>query len=284
MKIYEKNSSVFLEDAENFNIEQIFTCGQCFRFHKTDDNRFEGVAFGRYLSVSQIENLVVIHNCTIDEFKSVWNDFFDIDTDYGSLSNSLSVDDIMIEAVKYGNGIRILKQDLFECIISFIISQNNSIPNIQRVVERICENYGDCIGTVYGRKQYSFPSPQQLARASVDDLTKLKCGYRAAYIFEFVNKVIKNEFNIQSVFDMSTSDARRCLMSCKGIGGKVADCILLFCYHKFDVFPTDVWVKKAMKDLYNTEVKDIDAFSNDYFGKNRGLAQQYLFYYKRSNG
>ena len=283
MKIYEKNSSVFLEDAENFNIEQIFTCGQCFRFYKTDVNRFEGVAFGKFLSVSQIGDVVTIHNCTFDDFDNLWNVFFDFNTDYGVLSSELMLDDVMKNAVEFGKGIRILKQDLFECVISFIISQNNSIPNIQRVIERISQKYGDFIGIYNNIPRYSFPSPEQLSKSTERELAELKCGYRAGYIYEFVQRIINGELDLNEIASLNSDDGRKILMSYKGIGGKVADCILLFCYHKFDVFPTDVWVKKAMKNLYNIEAKDIDSFSMNYFGKNRGLAQQYLFYYMRSN-
>ncbi len=282
MKVYEKNSSVFLEDTENFDIKQTFTCGQCFRFHEYDNGFFEGVAFGKYLGISQIGNLVVIHNCTLEEFESTWKPFFDLDTDYGMISKSLSKDGIMKKAIDFGGGIRILKQDMFECIVSFIISQNNSIYNIERVVERICEKYGTEIGVYNGKTRYSFPTPEQLSKATVDELTELKCGYRADYITGFTNAVVKGDFDIEDLSHIDTEAAKDKLLSVKGIGNKVADCILLFGYHKFDVFPTDVWVKKAMADLYSVDVKNIDSFSNDYFGKYRGLAQQYLFYYKRS--
>ncbi len=283
MKIFERNGSVFIEGAENFDIAQIFTCGQCFRFNRVDDNRFEGVAFGRFLSVSHVDNIVVIHNCNMEEFDSIWSVFFDMDTDYAKISSEFCVDDVMKKAFCFGSGIRILKQELFECIISFIISQNNSIPNIQRVIERICEEYGSFIGEFSGMRRFAFPSPEQLYEATEADLAKLKCGYRASYIKEFVERVVTEKIDLNNISNMPSSKAREYLMSFKGIGGKVADCILLFCYHKFDVFPTDVWVKKAMLDLYGVENKDIDRFSAEYFGKYRGLAQQYLFYYKRTN-
>ncbi|MDY6314927.1 MAG: DNA-3-methyladenine glycosylase [Clostridia bacterium] len=282
MKVYEKNSSVFLENAENFNIKQIFECGQCFRFHAYDSDYFEGVAFGKYLGISQIGNLAVIHNCTLDEFNTVWKGFFDFDTNYGKISSSLAKDDIMKKAISFGGGIRILKQDMFECIVSFIISQNNSIYNIERVVERISEKYGTPIGIYNGKLRYAFPTPQQLSKATAEELTALKCGYRAEYITGFTKAVANGEFDIESLDKMPADEAKEKLMAFKGIGNKVADCILLFGYHKFDVFPTDVWVKKAMADLYAVDVKNINAFSNEYFGKYRGLAQQYLFYYKRS--
>lgn len=282
MKIYEKNSSVFLENAENFDIRQIFTCGQCFRFHEYDNGFFEGVAFGKYIGISQIGNLTVIHNCTLNEFNSVWYDFFDLSTDYATISSRLAKDDIMKKAVKFGHGIRILKQDAFECIISFIISQNNSIRNIERVVERICVKYGSPIGIFNGKMRYAFPSPSELSKATVEELTELKCGYRAEYIFGFTKAVCEGKIDINSLFSKTSAEAKNKLLKFKGIGNKVADCILLFCYHKFDVFPTDVWVKKAMSDLYSVDVKNIDSFSEDYFGSYRGLAQQYLFYYKRS--
>lgn len=282
MKVYEKNSSVFLEDAENFNIRQTFECGQCFRFHEYDSGYFEGVAFGKYLGISQIGNLAVIHNCTVDEFNTVWKSFFDFDTDYGRISSSLAKDDIMKEAISFGGGIRILKQDMFECIVSFIISQNNSIYNIERVVERICERYGTPIGIFNGKQRYAFPTPYQLSKATVEELTALKCGYRAEYITGFTKAVANGEFDIEALDKQTSDEAKEKLLAFKGIGNKVADCILLFGYHKFDVFPTDVWVKKAMADLYSVDVKNIDRFSNEYFGKYRGLAQQYLFYYKRS--
>lgn len=277
------NNSYTTKVPENFDLDKIFDCGQAFRFRKGEDGCFTGVAFGRVLKISQSEDTITLYDTTEEEYLSVWKDYFCMDTDYAEIDKILSTDEEINKAISYGKGIRILSQETWEMIITFIISQNNNIPRISKLVETLCENYGRKL-EYEGKTYYTFPTPEELSKATEEELTALKFGYRAGYITGFTKLVISKEFDIPALTALPTAEARKMLLSVKGIGGKVADCILLFGLGRYEVCPHDTWIKKALTEKYNienvNEKKGYDLVTAKW-GRYAGIAQQYLFYAQR---
>ena len=266
-----------IKRPENFDLEHIFNCGQCFRFnkHKDKQNTYFGVAFGKYLEISQDDDKVYFHNTTEDDYRTHWHSFLDLDSDYKSIISSFSDDEVLSEAAAFSGGIRILKQDPWETLCSFIISQNNNIPRIKGIIENMSRAYGQEMTTASGDKFYSFPTPGALVDAGEEKIFELKTGFRAKYIYDAAYKVESGEVDLKSIFDMNLDTALNTLMSIKGVGPKVASCVLLFGFSKYDAFPIDVWVKKILSNYY------ADGISTHLSGKYAGIAQQYLFYYER---
>ena len=285
MKVYEKDNCVILEDMTDFLPSHTFDCGQCFRWEMTDDETYVGIAFGKVIKVNFDSKNIILTNTSMDDYENVWKDYFNIDNDYSLIKNTLSSDPTLKTAIDFGWGIRILNQDVFECLISFIISTQNAIPRIKKIVAKLCMLFGEKIeyeNNVY----YSFPTPEKLSSLDVFDLEPLKAGYRAQYILDAAKKVASGEVDLNSLFDMTTSDAKKELMKIKGVGPKVSDCVLLFSLKKYDAFPIDVWIGRVMKKFYLDEkatMKQIEECSKDKFQNLGGFAQQYLFYYAREN-
>jgi len=279
-----ENNNYSVEVTENFSLTKIFDCGQAFRFRQTDnEGEFVGVAFGRVLKLRQQENMLTLYDCTEDEYTEIWKDYFCMDTDYAEIDEIISTDDSIKEAIIYGKGIRILRQELWEMIITFIISQNNNIPRIGKLVEALCENYGREL-ELDGKIYYSFPTPEELSAATEEDLTEMKFGYRAGYITGFTKAVVDGSFSLDELNSLDTPAARKMLLSVKGIGGKVADCILLFGMGRYEVCPHDTWIKKALSEKYNIEnVNERKGYElvTEKWGQYAGVAQQYLFYAQR---
>lgn len=265
----------------HFDPVQVFTCGQCFRWYMCEDGSFTGVAFGKVLNVLKQDSDIYLKNCTKEDFLTVWKDYFDLDRDYGKITNALSHDKTLKTAASYGSGIRILRQDFFEALISFIISANNNIPRIQGIIGRLCRIYGKSV-SYNGETFYSFPSPDSLKGVTEEALAPLRSGYRAKYIVNAVKSFLNGEIDTEKIKHLSVSDARRELCKISGVGPKVADCILLFSFGRFDAFPTDVWVKRVMNELYGCEEKDAAKTGFHLFGESAGIAQQYLFYWRRA--
>ena len=285
MKIVEKDNSIEILDITDFNPEHIFMCGQCFRWDETEDKSYTGVAFGKVINVSAFENRIIIKNTTKSEFESIWKCYLDLDTDYSQIKKTFSEDVHISRAMDFGWGIRILNQDVFECLISFIISTQNTIPRIKKIVSRLCEKYGNKLE--YDNKTYyTFPGLDELIDVTEDELAFLKAGYRASYIVDAIRKLENGEVSLENIGNMTYADAKKELMKIKGVGPKVADCVLLFSCGKKEAFPIDVWVKRTMQTLYLNEKaseSNISDFANNYFGTYAGVAQQYLFYYAREN-
>ena len=261
----------------DFDLVHTFECGQCFRWNKDENENYVGVVGDSVITVRQ-EKDVFEFDCT-DEL--LINSYFDFDKNYTEIKNKLSLlDDILKKAIPAGYGIRLLKQNSWEALVSFIISANNNIPRIKKIIESLCLNFGKEI--VYNNKTYySFPEADVLSELSVEQLDVIKSGFRAKYIIDAAKKVSEGIVNLNEVYDMDTSVAREYLKQIKGVGNKVADCILLFAYQKYDVFPKDVWIKKVLSDLYGVDEKNFDIFVEEHFGNLAGFAQQYLFYYMR---
>lgn len=223
------------------------------------------------------------------EIKEIVTDYFDLNRNYSEIKEKLSkIDENVNLSIKYGDGIRILNQDLWETIISFIISANNNIPRIKGIIERLSEKYGKEIKW-NGEKYYTFPTPEELQNASVQDFRDLGTGFRDIRLYETTKMVLEKKVDLVDLYNLNTLDAREKLLSLSGVGPKVADCILLFSdLKRFDVFPIDVWVRRVMNELYiknpdenKVNKKDIAKIAKEKFGDLEGLAQQYLFYWKR---
>lgn len=270
--------------SDDFIPRHIFECGQCFRFAPQQDGSYTVVAKGKVINVSKKDEAIILKNATDNDVADIWYDYFDLGTDYSKIKKSLSIDKHLKESVKYGNGIRILNQDLWECIISFIISANNNIPRIQGIIERFCERYGEKI-TAFGSTYYSFPDADRLSSVKKEDLSFLRAGYRDSYLIDAIYKVSSGEINLENIKNLNTTEAKKELLKIKGIGNKVADCILLFGNGRNETFPVDVWVKRSVGALYADEIKDmsIHEFAKNKFSDLAGYAQQYLFYYMREN-
>jgi N-glycosylase/DNA lyase len=275
MNIYESENKIIIENIEYFNLSDTFDCGQCFRFNKTGDI-FEGVAFGKYLRIYQADEKIYLET-NPEDFNNIWRNFFDIDRDYKKIFETLRQDEILKKASNFCPGIRILRQEPFECLISFIFSQNNNIPRIKKIIGRLCENFGEKI--IAGDKiYYTFPNADKIANLTLEDLDVIKSGFRAKYILGAAKKVASGEIDLNSIYKMTASDGAEYLKQIKGVGDKIAACVLLFGYNKLDAFPVDVWIKKAIEKYYPAGF--------DYkktFGEYAGIANAYLFYYEREN-
>ena len=263
--------------AKDFNIEQIAESGQCFRWNKIGDMEYRGIVGKNVCEVKQTLNEIVVNGISEEEF----NDYFDINRDYGEIKKFYSKDKILTEAIKYGEGIRILKQDKFETLISFIISANNNIPRIKKSVEAICLNFGEKIKDGF----YSFPTPEDLSLATIEDLTRCGVGFRAKYIYNTCRDIL-NGFDLEAVSKLSTIECKKELMKLMGVGPKVAECIMLYSMQKFDSFPVDVWIKRIMEELYIKEEvsnSEVGRIAQEKFPLYPGIVQQYLFFFGREN-
>jgi len=261
----------------DFDLIHTFECGQCFRWNQSQDGSYIGVIKGQVILIKQQKDNFVAYCKNEDALK----EYLDLNRDYSKLKSIISsLDDILPRAVESGYGIRILKQDPWETLVSFIISSNNNIPRIKKIIEKLCQEYGNKID-YNGERYYSFPSADIISKLSLEDIDIIKSGFRGKYILDAANKVNSGEIDLDIVYNLDTPTAREYLKQIKGVGNKVADCILLFAYQKFDVFPKDVWIKKVLNELYAVDEKDFDVFVQEHFGDVAGFAQQYLFYYMR---
>lgn len=276
------SDGIVIKGAVDFELKHIFDCGQCFRWNEEEDGSFTGVTQGRAVRFIKEGNDVYIKGGKIED-KDLWIEYLDLCRDYGEIKDKLSQDPVLCEAIKHGEGIRILNQEPFEIVISFIISANNRIPMIKRAVNKISREFGKKI-EFEGREYYSFPEPAELSKASVEELKKCGCGFRAPYIVETTRKIADGSVDLYAIKNMNTDRAHNELIKLKGIGPKVADCILLFSMGKYDTFPVDVWVKRVMQYFYlapDVSLKKIRDYGREKFQELSGFAQQYLFYYAR---
>jgi len=279
-----------IKNCKSFKVKDIFECGQCFRWNEEPDGSYTGIFGHNVLNVKEEKDIVITGICD-GNIEDICKNYFDLDRNYEEIKETLSlIDDNMKESIKYGEGIRILNQDLWEMIISFIISANNNIPRIKGIIERMSAKYGQEI-KFRGTSYYTFPTIDELSQASVKDLKDLGLGFRDRYVYETTKKIKEGKINLDNLKQEPTNEVRKQLLTLTGVGPKVADCIMLFSTLKrFDVFPVDVWVRRVMNDLYihnedETKVnkKQIQEIARDKFGALEGIAQQYLFYWKRES-
>lgn len=270
MEVFSEKNNIIVR-AHNFDLDQIFGCGQCFRFEKKD-GVYTGVALGKQLSLKQDGDTVILYNTTPEEFEGKWKSYFDLDRDYAAIIRELSFDKRIRTAVEKTGGIRILRQDGWETLCSFIISQNNNIPRIKKIIASLCVLLGEAIGD----SVYTFPTAQKIAEAGVMALAPINSGYRAGYIYDAAKKVSEGVVDLETLPKLSYPEAKEKIKTIKGVGDKVADCALLFGFGFYEAFPKDVWVKRVIQNYYGAD------FTPEYFGKYAGIAQQYLFYYERN--
>ena len=278
-----------IENQESFEPKHIFECGQCFRWNLEDDGSYTGVFNENVLNVKKEKDEVQFKGAVNGNIKKIVDEYFDLKRDYSKIKKELSeIDENLNLSIKYGNGIRILNQDLWETIISFIISANNNIPRIKGIIEKMSKKYGKEI-YYNGTKYYTFPRPEDLENVTVEDFRNLGVGFRDIRLYKTTQMILENKIDLKSLYKEPTTIVKEKLLTLSGVGEKVADCILLFSTLKrFDVFPIDVWVRRVMNELYiknedETKVnkREIQKLAYEKFGKLEGLAQQYLFYWKR---
>lgn len=257
-----------------------FDCGQCFRWEKQPDGSYIGVANSQVVRISAEGDTVTIDGCSHDDYESFWKRYLDADRDYSLIKNELTVNETMKSAIEFGSGIRILRQDFFEALISFIISQRSSIPKIKSCVEKLCRHCGEEI-LFEGKTYYSFPNAQRIAALSEEDIRSLGVGYRAPYILRAAQAVSEGDIDTDFLEKADTSAAREKLLSLHGVGDKVCDCVLLFSLGKYDLFPSDVWIKRVMAEEFETN--DAKTSGESLFKNYSGFAQQYLFYWRKYN-
>ena len=284
-----KEQKYKLKNVKSFELRDIFECGQCFRWNKQEDGSYTGVFKNNVLNVKKNKDEIIFEGICENEIQQTVENYFDLNRNYEKIKEQLSkIDQNMKMSIEYGNGIRILNQDLWETIISFIISANNNIPRIKGIIERLSEKYGDEI-KYKGNKYYTFPTPEQLKNVTVEEYRKLGLGFRDIRLYETTKMILNKQVDIENMKNNpNTIEVREELLKLSGVGPKVADCILLFSdLKRFEVFPIDVWVRRVMNDLYiknedETKVnkKQIEKIANEKFGDLAGLAQQYMFYWR----
>ena len=285
-----KKQKCIIENQNSFELKDIFECGQCFRWNEQEDGSYTGIIKDGIINVKKENEDIIFTGICDRDIQEIVYEYFDLNRDYEQIKKQLSnVDEYLKTSVEYGKGIRILNQDLWETIISFIISANNNIPRIKGIIERLSKTYGQEIEW-NGEKYYTFPTPEELKDVTVEDYRKLGTGFRDIRLYETVHMILDKKVNLEEMQNNSnTLEVREQLLTLSGVGPKVADCILLFSTLKrFEVFPIDVWVRRVMNELYiknedETKVnkKEIEKLAHAKFGNLAGIAQQYLFYWKR---
>ncbi|MBU5427730.1 8-oxoguanine DNA glycosylase [Tissierella pigra] len=282
--LIEEQGKIIIKDIKNFDPKHIFECGQAFRWYVEEDNSYTTIAYGKVLNVKKDGNDIILSDTNMEDFNNIWYRYFDLERDYNEIKKQLSKDPILADAINFGEGLRILNQEPFEMVISFITSANNQIPRIKKSIELMSKNYGEKIDEKY----YSFPTPQSLSKVNPEDLKEIcKVGFRGERIVETAKIIAKGELNLNSIFNLNRDEGKELLMTLPGVGPKVSDCILLFAFNKDEAFPVDVWVKRVMEYFYlkeETNVKHIGEHGARIFGSLAGFAQQYLFYYARELG
>lgn len=278
-----EEKQMIIKNPEAFELEDIFECGQCFRFNLNETGSYEGVACGKKLKLTKNDKDIVLENVTELDYHNIWKKYFDMDRDYVSIMEQLSEkDEIIREAVKYGKGIRILRQEPWETLISFIISQNNHIPRIKKCIEVLSEKFGNKISDGV----FAFPTFEQLADIKLSELESVKLGYRAEYILQTAKAIAKDGGKtFKASMEADNKELNEYLLSLKGVGPKVANCIMLFGYGRMDRFPIDVWIRRVMHELYEireNDFKKMTCYAREKFGEYGGIAQQYLFYYMKN--
>ncbi|NLM13837.1 MAG: N-glycosylase [Epulopiscium sp.] len=285
MRYKQIEDKIIMDAMDSFEIEQILECGQCFRFRKLAPNDYVIVAWGKVLRILQTKDEIIFYPTSPEEFENLWSSYFDLDKDYDIIKQHLAEKDIhLAEAVQFAPGIRILRQEPWECLISFIISQNKQIPHIKQVVENISRMFGRYICNFEGYDYYAFPTVEELSVAKEEDIRACKAGFRAPYIMDACQKIKNKEVELEKLVYLPYEEAKKELLKIKGVGSKIADCVLLFGIGHEEAFPIDVWVKRIMEYFYfdkDTNSNEIQAFAKDYFGNLAGISQQYLFYYAR---
>ncbi|MGL4454000.1 MAG: DNA-3-methyladenine glycosylase family protein [Sarcina sp.] len=298
------DNSVTLKGVKNFDLEQTLECGQCFRWEKVAENNYIGVAFNRVLEAIQDGNTITFYNTNEQDFQNIWMKYFSLNRDYTKIKTQLSEDPTLREAIEYGSGIRVLNQEPFEMVISFIISARNSVPMISKTVNEISKRWGEKL-EYNGKEYFAFPKKEVLAKITIEEMKDAGGSFRSRYIIDTSDKITKCEeikagklsiddqekflelYDLDRIISLDDEECHKALQNYSGIGSKVADCIMLFSMEKTSAFPVDRWVQRAMMHFYNARdlsLPKIRIFGRDRFGEFAGAAQQYLFYYTKEKG
>lgn len=266
----EKDGNVYVSGVCHFSLEETFDCGQAFRWEPFDDTSWIGIALGRKLRVGLNDGIITLYDCSLSEYEEKWRAYLDIDRDYGEIISIISANEVLKNAAEQNKGIRVLKQDKWEALCSFIISQNNNIPRIKGIIGRLCENFGNPLAD----GGFTFPTAERIASLTPEDLAPIRSGFRARYIIDGAKKYLNGEINLELIASADIDTARNELMKITGVGVKVADCTLLFGFQRIDALPKDVWIKRAIEEYFNGSFPEC---AKGY----EGIAQQYLFNYIR---
>lgn len=270
-------------DVKNFNLHDTVTCGQIFRFDVLDDGSYTVVLSDRVVNLKLDGDSLIVDSNNMDDIENVIRRYFDLDFDYDFINESLiSLDPSVKHIIDSCTGLKMINEPKLEVIISFILSANNGVPQIRNSLDNISRMFGEKV-VFRDKEYYLFPSLDRLKNASVSDFRSCKAGFRDKYLYLMIQSIVSGDFDLSLIDNMSSDEALKYLMNNKGIGEKVASCILLFGYHRFDVFPIDTWVKKYMKEKYDLDsVSSIRKFMFDKYSSNCGLIIQYIFHYSRN--
>lgn len=265
-----KNNNTYIKGLEIFDLKNTLDCGQAFRWETDENGLWSGIAFNHYLKLSKNDDgTIVLYDTSEEDFNNIWRDYFDLDRNYDEIIEAVKDNEILKKAAEFGQGIRVLNQEPWETLCSFIISQNNNIKRIKGIIKTLCENFGEKIDG-----GYTFPDAKKISECTLDDLAILRAGFRGKYILDAANKVANGEINLALLSKIPLDEARNELMKIKGVGPKVADCALLFSHKQSCAFPKDVWIKRAMEVLFGGELpKEAEPYA--------GIIQQYIFFYAR---
>lgn len=271
MDIKFEKDKIYIKNTANFDLAQTLDCGQAFRWTQNDDGVWRGIAFGKYIELYEKDGDIIISGTNQQDFDNLWANYFDLHRDYAKIIKEVSVNETVRKAAEYSSGIRLLNQEPWEALCSFIISQNNNIPRIKGIIERLCENFG-----TKTHSGYTFPSAQTISALSVEDLSVIRSGFRAKYIIDAANKVTSGEIDLEQLKHTDYDTARGILMTIKGVGPKVADCVLLYGLSHIEAFPRDVWINRALTQLFEGKIPNCAV----QYG---GIVQQYIFHYIRNH-
>ncbi len=271
MKCFSDKNTIIFSGVDTLSVPLSLDCGQAFRWSEKPDGSWHGVACSKAVDISQNGDTVTITGDLCEDDIELWREYFDLGRDYGKICEELKADGHLKTAIEAYPGIRILKQEPWEALCSFIISQNNNIPRIKGIIERLCLNFGEDLGG----GDFTFPTAERLAELTVDDLAPLRSGFRAKYIIDAAQKVAGGEVDLKKLHTCDIDEARAELIKIKGVGAKVAECALLYGCGRVDAFPVDVWVRRIMSELYPEGLPECcDGVE--------GIAQQYLFHWRRN--
>lgn len=287
MKLIVGEENTIIENVQDFNIEQTLECGQCFHFDKIAELEYVVISSGKLLHLKQTDKTLIFFNTTQDEVIHFWINFFDLNRNYSEIKSFLLANEsVLHDAINEKYGVRILNQNFNEMLISYIISQNKNITHIKQIIKGLSLNYGECVGEVKGKLYYTFPSIKRLSALSEEDFRQCKTGFRAPYLVDAIAHITNGNLLAEELMNMPIMMAREKLLKVKGVGNKIANCVLLFGLGYREAFPVDVWIKRVMEEIYfkqETPIEEIQKLADTRFGKYGGYAQQYLFYYGREN-
>ena len=276
--------SIIFKNLKDFDIEETLECGQCFNFEKIDEKEYIVISRGRLIHVRQKQDDLVLLNGK-QEDTEIWEDYFDLKRNYSEIKRHLLLHNKELEeAINLKPGVRILNQEFYETLISYIISQNKNITHIKQIIRMISEKYGTSLGMINGKEYFRFPTIEELGKLTKEHFLECKTGFRAPYLKSAVDALNDGSLVYEELVEMKEDEVRASLLKVKGVGEKITNCVMLFGLGFRDAFPVDVWIKRIMEELYfdkETSIEEIQRFAKERFGEYGGYAQQYLFFYAR---